>query len=275
MVFVWALSPHSYLASCLRFAGQRAETGGTVLRVEPTGLTVNEHKVYAYHFEFQAADGRAYQGISYGRRGFCDPPAAATVRYKPGDPGASRIVGLRTTPAGAVSLLALLLPAVGVGMLVPGLCKARKGIRLLRDGMLAAGRLLGFQATTLRVNNKTVYKFTFEYQDDDGQTHRAVARTHETQRFAGEPDLSAPPAAERDRTDHDPTAVLEPLVYDPLSPSRAVLLDELPGGPRIDDRGHIRADKPARLLLSLIVPAAAIFGHCGYAASLLLRAAAC
>jgi len=53
----------------------------------------------------------------------------------------------------------------------------------------------------------------------------------------------------------------EPLLYDPIRPSRATLLDHLPGAPRIDDMGQIQTQSPIRSLLVLIVPTLSIVGH--------------
>ncbi len=56
----------------------------------------------------------------------------------------------------------------------------------------------------------------------------------------------------------------EPLLYDPLLPSYAIMLDDLPGSPRIDQGGNIKTATPAAAFLSLILPAVTIIGHGTY-----------
>ena len=53
----------------------------------------------------------------------------------------------------------------------------------------------------------------------------------------------------------------ELLLYDPSRPGYAVMLDNLPGNPRIDSAGDIRAGSAASALLVLVIPATALIGH--------------
>ncbi len=74
-----------------------------------------------------------------------------------------------------------------------------------------------------------------------------------------------------EQENEESAGVMEPLLYDPGAPSRAVLLDELPGNPRIDENGQIRLDSPAKTLLALIVPSVVIIGHGCYLLSRFFR----
>ena len=53
-------------------------------------------------------------------------------------------------------------------------------------------------------------------------------------------------------------------MYDHANPRNAVMLDSLPGLPRIDDRGHIQTGSHLTALLVLILPALTIIGHGTY-----------
>jgi len=251
MVFVWAFSPLDDVARRMRFRGPTARAEGKIVRVEPTNTRINEQRVYAHHYEFQPASGPRRTGVAYSQDDSPQAGEAVTVEYVQADPGASRIPGMSYTAGGLFGLLVLIFPAVGLGFLVFGFRKAFKGIRLLRNGRQATGRLIATTPTRSRVNNQTVYKFTFEFQAEDGQTYQATARTHETSRFAGEP---YPDGAEGE-------GVFEPLLYDPVAPRRAVMMDDLPGGPRIDAEGSIRVDSTVKSAGSLVVPAAVCIGH--------------
>jgi hypothetical protein len=91
---------------------------------------------------------------------------------------------------------------------------------------------------------RTVYKLTFEFAAADGRKCRAVAKTHLVEKLEGEP---------RER-----------LLYDPYSPSRAVMPGAMPGSPRIDENGQIRVDSVLKTLAGLVIPAATIIGHGAY-----------
>jgi hypothetical protein len=60
----------------------------------------------------------------------------------------------------------------------------------------------------------------------------------------------------------------EPLLYEPMNPSYALMLDDLPGGPRVDEDGYIKTKSPIftviRAIVSLTIPAAVIIGHGTY-----------
>jgi hypothetical protein len=51
---------------------------------------------------------------------------------------------------------------------------------------------------------------------------------------------------------------------DPSRPSNAVMLDALPGSPRIDESGNIKAGSTAAALLCLALPTVTVLGHSGY-----------
>jgi len=252
MIFVWAFNPLEDVAKRMRFRGTLARAEGKIVRVEPTNVSINNQKVYAHHYEFQATDETRRTGVAYDTDDSPGPGQAVTVEYVQADPSASRIPGMSYTAGGLFGLFVLIFPAVGLGFLAFGLRKSLKGLRLLRDGRPAIGRLIATTPTHSRVNNQTVYKFTFEFQAEDGQTYQATARTHETDRFAGEPSPDGAAKAE---------GVFEPLLYDPMAPRRAVMLDDLPGGPRIDPDGSIRVDSAVKSAGALAIPAIVCIGH--------------
>ena len=122
-----------------------------------------------------------------------------------------------------------------------GFRRGRKAVRLLVSGHQASGVLKSKEATSTQINKRTVYKLTFEFTDDVGQTHEAVAKTHEPEHLQ----------------DDDQ----EPLVYDPLRPAYATMLDHLPGAPRVDEMGQIQTQSPTTSFLVLVVPLLSIIGH--------------
>lgn len=118
-------------------------------------------------------------------------------------------------------LMVLLFPAIGLGMIYVGLSKGLRALRLLTHGIPASGRLVREEATSVQINDTPVIAMTFEFKTVDGRTARCVAKTHLT----------------RDLKDD----AEEPLVYAPEDPTVAVLLDDLPGKPRINEASVVRS----------------------------------
>ena len=146
-------------------------------------------------------------------------------------------------PEGAwpVYFVITLFPLIGLCLIAAGLRKGLRGLRLLRRGMTAEGRFIGKKATNTKINEQTVWELSYEFTTASGRTAVAKARNHEIEAL----------------TDQS----LEPLVYDPLDPSNAVMLDDLPGRPRLDQDSVTRTEGSLRAPLLLAVPALTFFGH--------------
>ena len=125
-----------------------------------------------------------------------------------------------------------------------GLRKGLTASRLLTIGEQAKGRLKSKVATSTQINRKPVYKLTFEFTTPDGRTHKAIGKTHKPELLEDEAE--------------------EPLLFDPIRPSYAVMLDALPGSPRIDESGNVKAGSAAAALLWLALPTVTVLGHSGY-----------
>jgi hypothetical protein len=138
----------------------------------------------------------------------------------------------------------VIFPIVGIFFIIPGVNKARRAIRLLTIGEQTTGRLKSKEETNTRINKCPVYKLTFEFETRHGQISQATAKTHLVENLEDE---------------HD-----EPLLYDPMEPSNAVMLDNLPGLPRINADGQIRVRSGVSALSCLLVPVATVVGHTGY-----------
>jgi len=206
---------------------------GTITDIEASNTTINEDRVYAYHFETTTDEGEQISGISYeysGKHEIGDEVSLekAGVRY--------RIQGLTMTPSGALGALGFF----GAGSLfgIIGLCfpmyswfVGGKAIHLLHDGTATSARFVGMEATGVRVNKQPVMKVHFEYQVD-GERYTASAHALDTSRL----------------TDSKYKTVL----YDPMQPEKSVVLDGLPSGIHLDDLTGRFWVNPLRLALPLL-----------------------
>jgi hypothetical protein len=240
MIFVWVFGFNTDPTALLDFRGDLEEVQGAITRCEDTNASQNDSEIYAHYYLFEA-DGQEYDGVSYsvGRRS--SPGDKVTVQFPPDRPARSRIKGMRTALFPIFVLFVVLFPLIGLCFMLAGFRKGRKAVRLLANGEQALGVLKSKEPTGTRINNRRVYKLTFEFMDQMGQTYEATAKTHE-------------PECLQDDAE-------EPLLYDPIRPTYATMLDHLPGAPRVDDMGQIQTQSPVKSVLVIIVPALSIIGH--------------
>jgi hypothetical protein len=140
-----------------------------------------------------------------------------------------------------VLCIVLLFPLIGLAFIAFGLMNGLKANRLLAEGKVGLGILKTKTPTGASVNNQPVYKLFFEFTADDGSSYEVVSKT-------SLPDSLEDEAEER-------------LLYDPYRPSNAVMLDNLPGSPDIDEMGQILAGSLRQSLLPLLLPALTLLVH--------------
>ena len=240
MIFMWLFGFNADLSSIM-FALSRVETApGEIMLVEQTNASENDTPIYAYTYSFRVERlEKQYQGVSYTTGHEFGSEQKVVVEYLADDPTVSRIQGARRAQFSPwVFCFVPILPLIGLGFAAFGLRNGLKANALLATGKIGRGVLKSRQATNVRINNRTVYKLTFEFTADDGQRYKAVSKTHQ-------PELLQDDAEER-------------LLYHPTNPAYAVMLDNLPGAPDIDELGQIRPLSVYSAGLVLIIPVLAI-----------------
>jgi hypothetical protein len=123
---------------------------------------------------------------------------------------------------------------VGPAMVAFDMRRSTSAARLLSHGVPATGRLMSKKATSMSIDEKPVLELEFAFTARDGTERIARALTHR-------------PAPLLDEEN-------EPLLYDPDNIHAAVVLDELPGNPRISDDGAMRTSSIRAALLVLVLP---------------------
>ncbi|MCD4824453.1 MAG: DUF3592 domain-containing protein [Phycisphaerae bacterium] len=256
MFFVWAFVGNVDY-SVVHFQGQLATAEGTVTHCEESSFskdnsnTSENTPIYANHYTFTDSDGRERSDVSYASGEQLEPGKSVTLEFPQGKPELSRIKGMRRSPMSLWNMIVLIFPLVGLVFIVIGLRKGRKAVHLLTYGVQGEGVLIDMQPTRTQINNQTVYKLTFEFVADDGQTYKAVAKTHQT-----------------DELEDEET---ERLLYDPADPSCAVMMDALPGSPTIDETGYIQGGSVLKALFAMAVPLAVIIGNGTYLVMQLMK----
>jgi len=245
LIFVWRVTAKMNLKDWRALRGELQSTRGIVTKIEKhTSSTGGRHShrttTYWHYYSFKGPDGAEYTGVSYG-----DWPAKVgeevTIKYPKGRPEISRIEGMRANVVGPVGLIPIVFPVIGLSFVAAGFRKGMKANRLLANGELGKGHLKSKIKTKSKINGQPVYKLTFQFTTPQGTSHEAFAKTHLPEKLEDQKE--------------------EPLLYEPMYPKNAVMLDNLPGRLRIDEDGNIRAESPLLALSSLVVPAITVFGH--------------
>ena len=185
---------------------------GRVVNVFETSFSVNEEPIYGYDYIFDSPVG-PLEWTSYGQAYF-DVGQEVDIEYNKDTPEINRIAGT-TSSLGGVSTFLFTIPSlVGLVWLLINIKNGRKKIRVISGGKIGRGELKSKEPTNSSVNDQTVYKLTFSFKAEDGQSYQVSAKTHKTHKLEDE---------------HE-----EILIYDPMDPNNAYLADNLPWGvPRL------------------------------------------
>lgn len=249
MLFVWVFDAGSTIIEWADFRGDVETVAGVASQWESTSMSVNDARVYRTFYTYQVG-AEQYSGASYGSGHWVETGTPVTVEYVPDDPATSRLAGFRVSPAGATVLFIFVFPLVGLCLAIGGMVRPLRLRRLLRDGVVTEGRVIGTEATSVVINNAPVMKVTFEFEAEGGGIFQSVARSHR-------------PGLLEDES-------RELVVYDPRDPSSSAMLDEVPSQPRFDERGELY-DSAARIpaALFLLLPGISVLTIFRYVASLL------
>jgi hypothetical protein len=245
LIFVWIIVPAADLRAPLDFRGTPERTEGRITSTVETGFrtgsssTRRGRAIYANHYAF-TADATEHEGASYSGT---ELPVGqtVTVEYPAGAPERSRIMGMRRSPFGAWAALVVLFPLIGLVIIGPTLRKGLRRIDLLRRGLVGRAVLESKVATNVEINDRTVFALGYLFEDEGGGVHRFTTKSHDPERLEDDVD--------------------ELVLYDPLRPERALLVDELLDRVTVDEHGGIGGVGAGRAVASLAVPAATVVGH--------------
>ena len=238
MIFFWGFVTNADF-SFITFRGARANASGVVTRVVDTSASEGRRRIRANHYQYSVA-GKSFDGTSYSNQSSLSPGESVDVEYMVDSPEQSRIAGQRRKMFGAGVAFVTIFPLIGLALLAGAMRWGSRRGRLLRDGVLTSGVLKAKRPTNMTVNNRRVFELDFEFTARDGRKHIAKARSSITDRLEDERQ--------------------ELLLYDPEKPEDAVLIDEAPSRPKLDETGGL-APRPVAAVLAMILPALVIAGN--------------
>lgn len=224
MLFFWALNVPASARELVAFYSRTDTASGIVSSVEETNMSVNDEVVHRVGFTYLVA-GNELKGISY-LRYRPDPTSMVTVEYLVSRPQFARIEGGSYAPFGGVALAAAIFPLLGLIMVIFPLSGNVRRLRLMRHGQVAQGRLEKAEDTNMSVNDETVVRYRFVFEDTQARQHRLVYKTHQTERIT------------------DDTKEL--ILYLADKPAIACLLDALPGVAKLKADGVVQFEATLR-----------------------------
>ena len=254
-IFAWIFAANADVTSVIYFRGEVRTVSGTVTGVEKTAFSTGGSgrrrrssssrkgkPIYEVRYRYSPAADISREGRSYFTHTSSstepDVSQEVVVEYPADRPDISRVEGMRCKPFHAALSLIALVPAVGLIMCLRGFQCGLMNVGILARGRPAMGKLIDKRATGATVNKQRVWALTFEYADENGQTHETVVKTHHEEQLIDD--------------------AMEKLLYNPGHPGRAVLLDSLPGTPGLDERGNIQPVATSAAVARLVLPVVGI-----------------
>ncbi|MEZ4772106.1 MAG: DUF3592 domain-containing protein [Bacteroidia bacterium] len=241
MIFFWIFFMNSEIIDLFAY-GDWDPTTGTVVKLDDTDAEVNNTDVYEYTYEYNV-NGEVYTGTAYTTGRSFREGQNVSIEYNPDQPGESRMADSRSSLFGWETIFVIIFPLVGLGFILHSFRQNMKSIDLLVNGRFARGKLINKEPTNVKINDRTVYKYTFSFEAHDGRTYEATGKTHIQSLLEDEE--------------------TERLIYAPNDPSYATMYDTIPSAPKINPDGSFR---PLRITsyLNLILPLVSIIIHGGF-----------
>ena len=238
MIFFWVFVMNSTVTHWFSFRNW-ADGEGTVLRIEETNAEENEENVYELIYEYKV-NGQSYTGRSYSTGYAYSEGQTVPIEYDLDYPEESRVHGLRRAMFGWEVIFVVIFPLIGLIFILVGFRTNMKSLDLLINGKFASGKMTSKEPTNTRINEQTVYKYTFEFEADNGRTYEATGKTHLTHLLEDEE--------------------TERLIYAPNDPAYSTMFDTIPGAPKLNPDGSFHA-LSGKGYLSLILPVITILLH--------------
>lgn len=243
--FVGGIALKTNLLEPFQYSGSLSSVSGVVIEIMETGVTVggsqhSKRPIVGYRYEFESG-GLKYQGISYSDKEAPAVGAAVTVDFKKPDPTVSKIHGMQVSPvAWYAGWIILIFPLVALTMIYFGMKKGRQYCALLSSGILTRGKMAGRNSTSIKINNRPLYEYLFDFAAQNGRKYQAKVRTTDTESMTSEKEKQ--------------------IFYNPDNPESSVVVSSLPGNPTIDPAGNIAGYRTSLAVLLLPVLTTALYG---------------
>lgn len=177
---------------------------GEVLDVFETNTSIDDVSIYGYDYVFHSPTQDFYW-TSY-RVGFrYDVGDKVDIEYSSERPYVNRIKGM-TNNAGS-GWFASIPTVIGLIWIVVNYFIGARKVDIIAHGELTKGSLTAKEATSMSINDSTVYRLTYQFKAKEGQSYQITTSTHEPEKLGNGGQF---------------------LVYDTRNPVNGLVLNNLP-----------------------------------------------
>ena len=153
------------------------KTTGTITEINPTNFTIggksgrSGKRVYEYRFTFlDAGKIKRYNGVAYKTGKYYKIGDKVTIEYPKGFIKYAKIKGMRNKPFPIFTLIIIIAPFVGIGLITAGYLKSAKQLKVLESGVLTNGKLI----SKIKIPGQNIsYTYNFVFKTDDGREYKA------------------------------------------------------------------------------------------------------
>jgi hypothetical protein len=180
---------------------------GVVREKSFSNCSENKRSILRYDYDFTTNSGVKQTGNSYSSD-FVEIGETVSVEYETKKPENSRIIGMRNAPFSVwLGLVLVIFPGIGLVFLLISFSSGRKKLHLTTNGIITKGKVVLKEATNTVINNRVLYRITFEFKSRNGHTIQAKCTTTEPEKVLDEAE--------------------ELLLYDERQPEKAILIDTI------------------------------------------------
>lgn len=182
-----------HLTELVLDAGVRSEGYGNVTSVHKRMGKYNGKDVYDVAYDFKTREGEEHKGWSCALNERPGRGTRVLVEYVPSAPWINRVRGASRNPFGYIGAFTLLFVVVPAWIIWRVRRRRVRCWRLLRDGALAAGRIVEVKRTNVEINDHARYQITVTYEAGGAQQqasyyeYEPAAYVAEDKRESGEP----------------------------------------------------------------------------------------
>jgi len=163
-----------------RFAQEGIVVDGSLTnkRVEEKYDSKEKRTDYSYYlkYQFKTESGESLEdesGVGSEEYSKAQVPSQIKIQYLKSDPHSSRIAGTSDATAAWIFMgVGLFLCLIGAAFLFSDLRSRSSNKKLLREGALTEGEVLGTKPGSLSINNVTQYKMSYKFKDNFGKEQR-------------------------------------------------------------------------------------------------------
>lgn len=247
MIAWWTFGSQSEYITIFRFLAPTETTSGKIVEITETGMSEGGSDdtpgtpIFRIRYQYFEPSGEPLLATGHMLGQKFKLSQIVQVEYLQSNPRQARVVGGRIRSFGPWAGLVGLIPIGALTTMLYGLRLGWRNAALATRGRVTLGRLVHKEPTNTTINNRRVFKLTFEFIDANDNSQRTEVRTHFPEKLEDDAE--------------------EWIIYDPSNSERAFALDAMPGGVRFDSAGNYTGVSLQRLALVLLLPPICLLPH--------------